>query len=456
MEQRRRGSWWANLRLGKPGPAAIILMALVFMAQVGFYSKIRLNQACTIQTGSGTPEGTVTGAVCDLYLRTNGGTGTTLYVKESGSGNTGWAPAGSGTGSGTVVRKTADESVTSSTTLQNDDHLTVAIGASQVMAIRYILFVDAGATGDLKLGLSVPAGGTYRCGAGHVSNNVSSSFAVQATSTTSISVGGLGAGTIYEYVLDCTVVNSTTPGNVVLQFAQDVSDGTATTLKTNSVAMAGSPSGGGGGTTYSAGDGIDLTGDVINLVLDGTSLTKSGSGLKVTNPSGQVLVEQHTASSSSELVFTTCITSTYDDYEFRVVGALPATDGADLLVRFSTNGGSSYDSSGIYDRSHQYVATNNTTAFAGSVNQTSMDLGGDQDNGATGGLDATLQLANPLGTTQYKRMHGLAIYAHDSVGEIFIRRSVLYRNASAVNAVRFFYDTGNIATGTIRCYGVAK
>jgi len=283
MEQRRRGSWWANLRLWKPGPAAIILMALVFMAQVGFYSKIRLNQACTIQTGSGTPEGTVTGAVCDLYLRTNGGTGTTLYVKESGSGNTGWAPAGSGTGSGTVVRKTADESVTSSTTLQNDDHLTVAIGASQVMAIRYILFVDAGATGDLKLGLSVPASGTYRCGAGHVSNNVSSSFAVQATSTTSVSVGGLGAGTIYEYVLDCTVVNSTTPGNVVLQFAQDVSDGTATTLKTNSVAMAGSPSGG-GGTTYSAGDGISLAGDVINLVLDGASLTKSGSGLKVTNP----------------------------------------------------------------------------------------------------------------------------------------------------------------------------
>jgi len=41
-------------------------------------------------SGSGDPEGSVTAAVGTLYLRTDGGTSTTLYVKESGSGNTGW------------------------------------------------------------------------------------------------------------------------------------------------------------------------------------------------------------------------------------------------------------------------------------------------------------------------------------------------------------------------------
>lgn len=41
-------------------------------------------------SGSGTPEGAVTAPVGSLYTRTNGGAGTTLYVKESGSGNTGW------------------------------------------------------------------------------------------------------------------------------------------------------------------------------------------------------------------------------------------------------------------------------------------------------------------------------------------------------------------------------
>lgn len=41
-------------------------------------------------SGAGSPEGTVTANVGSLYTRTNGGAGTTLYVKESGAGNTGW------------------------------------------------------------------------------------------------------------------------------------------------------------------------------------------------------------------------------------------------------------------------------------------------------------------------------------------------------------------------------
>ena len=41
-------------------------------------------------TGSGTPEGAVTANVGRLYTDTAGGAGTTLYVKESGAGNTGW------------------------------------------------------------------------------------------------------------------------------------------------------------------------------------------------------------------------------------------------------------------------------------------------------------------------------------------------------------------------------
>lgn len=38
-----------------------------------------------------TPEGAVTAGIGSLCLRTNGGAGTSLYVKESGTGNTGWA-----------------------------------------------------------------------------------------------------------------------------------------------------------------------------------------------------------------------------------------------------------------------------------------------------------------------------------------------------------------------------
>jgi hypothetical protein len=37
-----------------------------------------------------TPEAAVAAPVGSLCVRTNGGANTTLYVKESGAGNTGW------------------------------------------------------------------------------------------------------------------------------------------------------------------------------------------------------------------------------------------------------------------------------------------------------------------------------------------------------------------------------
>lgn len=44
-----------------------------------------------IVSGAGSPEGVVTAPRGSLYLNTEGGVGATLYVKEMGAGNTGWA-----------------------------------------------------------------------------------------------------------------------------------------------------------------------------------------------------------------------------------------------------------------------------------------------------------------------------------------------------------------------------
>lgn len=44
-----------------------------------------------ITAGAGSPEGVVTGAVGSLYLRIDGSVSSTLYVKQSGTGNTGWS-----------------------------------------------------------------------------------------------------------------------------------------------------------------------------------------------------------------------------------------------------------------------------------------------------------------------------------------------------------------------------
>lgn len=41
-------------------------------------------------SGAGTPEGSVTAVVGSMYTRTDGAAATTLYIKETGTGNTGW------------------------------------------------------------------------------------------------------------------------------------------------------------------------------------------------------------------------------------------------------------------------------------------------------------------------------------------------------------------------------
>lgn len=43
-----------------------------------------------VLSGTGSPEGAVSAPVGSTFHRTNGGAGTCFYVKESGSGNTGW------------------------------------------------------------------------------------------------------------------------------------------------------------------------------------------------------------------------------------------------------------------------------------------------------------------------------------------------------------------------------
>lgn len=59
--------------------------------QAQFDSFLTLNNTTAqLLSGAGSPEGVVTAPVGSTYTRTNGGAGTTFYVKESGTGSTGW------------------------------------------------------------------------------------------------------------------------------------------------------------------------------------------------------------------------------------------------------------------------------------------------------------------------------------------------------------------------------
>jgi len=60
-------------------------------ADAVFPEHVRVNgTAARLLSGSGTPEAAVTAPIGSVFMRTDGSTGTSFYVKESGTGNTGW------------------------------------------------------------------------------------------------------------------------------------------------------------------------------------------------------------------------------------------------------------------------------------------------------------------------------------------------------------------------------
>ncbi len=69
-----------------------LLFSSTLEAQDAFYNRLTLGGAtpCVISTGTGAPNTVVTGNVCDVYYQTDGLAGQILWLKESGTGNTGW------------------------------------------------------------------------------------------------------------------------------------------------------------------------------------------------------------------------------------------------------------------------------------------------------------------------------------------------------------------------------
>ncbi len=66
-----------------------IFNGAVFTQFIAGFSKVFNNQTPWI-AGSGVPEGVVTAPVGSIYTRTDGLNSQTLYIKENGTGNTGW------------------------------------------------------------------------------------------------------------------------------------------------------------------------------------------------------------------------------------------------------------------------------------------------------------------------------------------------------------------------------
>jgi hypothetical protein len=136
-------------------------------------------------------------------------------------------------------RSAADESVVSSTVLQNDDDLVVSVVASATYLVQWHLRTD-GATGaaDLKYAFTGPAGATMvwsslglDVGA---ATNVAPISQDVLTLTTTINHGTIGVGTVAHVRGSGILVVSTTAGSLQTQWAQATANATATRVLANS------------------------------------------------------------------------------------------------------------------------------------------------------------------------------------------------------------------------------
>lgn len=211
-----------------------------------------------------------------------------------------------------------------------------------------------------------------------------------------------------------------------------------------------------------------VTGDQIASAPTAKLFTDIFDAISILSTSpGLALLEQRTASASATLDFTTrnaagqsgaTFQSDFDTYYIEIEDIVPATNDVSFKMLCSTNGGSSYDTSGVYAKATRFVSTNNSSGLEGGSAAAFADLGGNISNTGlpSGGVHGQLRLTKPLSTTRYKHFWGDVSFLHISIGRLGWDRHLWYDNAAAVTALRFLFSAGNIASGTIRLYGLKK
>lgn len=164
-------------------------------------------------------------------------------------------------------------------------------------------------------------------------------------------------------------------------------------------------------------------------------------------------IETKTASSSSALTFTG-LNSNYKSYLVICRNILPASGGAHLLLRTSTNGGSSYDS-GASDYAFTSISWAAGAQFISSDNaETYLEMVRNLSGTAGHGWGGHFYIHNPSGSGNYTVVegggsgwNGSGNYATNSIGGARIA-------AADVDAIQLYMSTGNIASGTFLLYGI--
>ncbi len=130
-----------------------------------------------------------------------------------------------------VIIKSADETINSSSTLQNDDELTIAVSANKRYYFNLYLYFLSDTTPDFKYAFTVPASTTSRRLLGNWNGASAESATGALTTVSTIVSGGTSQQTL---MLSAYVITGASAGSITLQWAQDTSDVANTTVKAGS------------------------------------------------------------------------------------------------------------------------------------------------------------------------------------------------------------------------------
>lgn len=177
-----------------------------------------------------------------------------------------------------------------------------------------------------------------------------------------------------------------------------------------------------------------------------------GDGSFVTQ--ARKLINTLTASSSATLSDTACFSSSFSVYEIVFTNCIPATNAVGFQMQVYSGG--SYQTT-----SYNTIATGIQTSMnvqTGETSQISLirtTNAGLSNTTANGGYSGTIRIYNPSGTASYKAVSGQGISVDTITGTISINLvSGWWANTAAVTGFRVQMSSGNIASGTVKIYGL--
>jgi hypothetical protein len=201
-------------------------------------------------------------------------------------------------------------------------------------------------------------------------------------------------------------------------------------------------------------NGFDVSFDLATLTANRT-ITIPDSSITLAAQNWE-RISSTTASSSATVDFTD-LSSTYLMYMAVLAYVTPATDLAELWLRMDENNGASFDAGASdYRYGSQRLLDNSATSTIQSAGAAQIEIATDVGNGGAEACAGRLFIYNPIGSAGKYPFIDWYIPATDGSGfsRINLGSGIKTTNSAGINAIRFMFSTGNIATGIFTLYGL--